>query len=92
MPPKWSNGVLAATICGIVAWRTEVTAGELIARLSQFDPDQRVVMPSEDMDFCEVQNAFGDLVWFDGNNAQLSDERSPLDNVAVVRLFGPDGG
>jgi hypothetical protein len=47
-------------------------------------------MLSEDGDWCEVDSAFGELVWFNGKTAQLSDERSPDDNVAVVRLFCPD--
>jgi hypothetical protein len=67
-----------------------MTVAELIARLGTFDPDLRVVMPSEEGDWCEVDGAFGELVWFSGKTAQLSDERSPQDNVAVVRLFGPD--
>ncbi len=67
-----------------------MTVGELIARLGDFDAGLRVVMPSEEFDWCEVDGVFGDLVWFNGKNVQLSDERAPQSNVAVVRLFGPD--
>ena len=67
-----------------------MTVAELIARLREFDPSLRVVMPSEERDFCEVESAFGDIVWFDGQSAQLSDERTPEANVTVVRLFGPE--
>ena len=67
-----------------------MTVGDLIARLGEFDTNLRVVMPCEDRDWCEVESAFGDLVWFNGKNVQLSDERDRNDKVAVVRLFGPD--
>jgi hypothetical protein len=67
-----------------------MTVAELILRLGDFDPNLKVVMPSEDGDWCEVDSAFDEIVWFSGSTAQLSDERSPDDNVAVVRLFGPD--
>jgi len=67
-----------------------MTVADLIARLGAFDPALRVVMPAEDRGFCEVEGVFGDIVWFDGKTAQLSDERTPEANEAVVRLFGPD--
>jgi hypothetical protein len=67
-----------------------MTVADLIARLGDFDPGLRVVMPSEDGDWCEVDSAFTEIVWFSGKTAQLSDERSLDDNVPVVRLFGPD--
>jgi hypothetical protein len=67
-----------------------MTVAELIARLSVFDPDLRVVMPGEETDFCEVKAAYRDLAaWVEGE-VQLSDERD-ADRVPVVRLFGADG-
>ena len=45
-------------------------------------PDLRVVMPSEDGDFCEVAAAFVDTVAFE--------VRDPGGLVRVVRLFEPD--
>jgi hypothetical protein len=67
-----------------------MTVADLISRLGDFDPNLMVVMPSEHGDWCEVDSAFDEIVWFSGTTVQLSDERSPADNVAVVRLFGPD--
>lgn len=67
-----------------------MTVAELMARLAALAPDLRVVMPSEDGDFCEVAAAFVDTVFFDGSTAQLTDERDPDGLVHVVRLFEPD--
>ncbi|WP_068875124.1 MULTISPECIES: hypothetical protein [unclassified Phenylobacterium] len=67
-----------------------MTVAELMARLEALAPNLRVVMPSEDGDFCEVAAAFVDTVFFDGSTAQLTDERDPEGLVHVVRLFEPD--
>jgi hypothetical protein len=45
-------------------------------------------MPSEDGDWCEVDSAFDDLAWFNGKSVQLSDERSPVENVAAYASPG----
>ena len=63
-----------------------MTVGQLIKRLSALDTDLRVVMPSEDQDWCEVDGAFIDVFRFRGRNAQMSDETSQ-DHEYVVRLF-----
>jgi len=67
-----------------------MTVKELIDRLAALDPSLRVVMPSEDGDFCEVDAAFVDTVMFEGRAAQLTDERDPEGLIHVVRLFEPD--
>jgi hypothetical protein len=59
-----------------------MTGAELRERLAALQPDLRVVMPSEDGDFCEVAAAFVDTVAFEG--------RDPGGLVHVVRLFEPD--
>lgn len=64
-----------------------MTVGALIARLSDLDPDLRVVMPSEDELWCEVAEAFEDIVCFEGGTAQLADEND-CGAVRVARLFG----
>lgn len=61
-----------------------------MAVLSGFDPDLRVVMPSETgPEFCEVDTAFLDLVRFVVGGAELTDEQDD-DRTSVLRLFGPD--
>jgi len=67
-----------------------MTVAELRERLAALQPDLRVVMPSEDGDFCEVAAAFVDTVAFDGRTVQLTDERDPGGLVHVVRLFEAD--
>jgi hypothetical protein len=67
-----------------------MTVAELMERLAALDPALRVVMPSEEGDFCEVAAAFVDTVAFEGQSAQLTDERDPDGLVHVVRLFEPD--
>jgi hypothetical protein len=67
-----------------------MTVRELIAVLSGFDPDLKVVMPSErGPEFCEVDSAYIDLVRFIDGGAELTDERE-ADRNPVVRLFGPE--
>jgi hypothetical protein len=66
-----------------------MTVSQLIARLQALDPDLKVVMPSEDEDWCEVGGAYVDIFRFRGRNAQMSDETSP-GHEHVVRLFEPD--
>ena len=68
-----------------------MTVAELMARLAALKPDLRVVMPSEDGDFCEVAAVFVDTVAFEGGSVQLTDERDPEGLVHVVRLFEQDG-
>ena len=63
---------------------------ELIARLSELDPDLPVVMPADDsLDYCEVEAAFIDTIAIINGTVQLSDERDS-DCRPVIRLFGPE--
>jgi hypothetical protein len=65
---------------------------DLIARLSELDPEMRVVMPADDgLDYAEVKDAFVDLVAPDHKRFQLIDETEP-GGEEVIRLFGPDDG
>lgn len=66
-----------------------MTVEQLIAVLSRLPPQLRVIMPGEIFEFEDVHAAFIDLVWFDGQAWQLTDERQ-ADRTEVVRLFGPD--
>jgi hypothetical protein len=63
---------------------------ELIARLSELDPDLAVVMPADGgLDYCEVESAFIDTVAIMNSAVQLSDERD-ADCRLAVRLLGPE--
>lgn len=63
-----------------------MTVVQLIERLSEFDPNLPVVMPSEWGDFCEVASVFADLVAPYEDRLQLTDEREP-GWASVVRLY-----
>jgi hypothetical protein len=66
-----------------------VKVSELIAALQAQDPDLPVIMPGEDVDFCEVATVFVDTVGFCSGEVQLADERDSA-ITPVVRLFGSD--
>ncbi|WGM45870.1 hypothetical protein KOAAANKH_00735 [Brevundimonas sp. NIBR10] len=67
-----------------------MTVQQLIAALSQCDPDLPVIMPGErDYDFCEVRAVYADLARFEGFSVELTDERES-ERTSVVRLFGPE--
>jgi hypothetical protein len=63
---------------------------ELIARLSELDPDLPVVMPADDsLEYCEVEAAYIDTFAVMKGVVQLSDERDS-DCRPAIRLFGPE--
>lgn len=66
-----------------------MTVGELIAALSTFEPDMRVIMPGEREMFCDVEAAFVDLIRISEREIQLTDERDG-GGTPIVRLFGSD--
>jgi ribosome-binding protein aMBF1 (putative translation factor) len=66
-----------------------MTVRDLVAALSKFEPDLRVVIPNEDGDFCEIGAALRDLVQIRGSVVYLADERD-RDRLEVVRLFSRD--
>jgi hypothetical protein len=70
-----------------------LTVGELIAQLRRFDPDMRVVMPGEMLNWTEVHEAHLDIFVAETTNPQtleMADDGDP-DAILVVRLFGsPD--
>jgi len=66
-----------------------MTVDQLIRRLQAFEPNLKVVMPSEDEDWREVDGAYVDIFHFRGRNAQMSDETSE-GHERVVRLFEPE--
>jgi len=67
-----------------------MTVQELILRLSTFDPNLLVAMPSENYDWVEVGGAFEDIMWRSPKgDLQLSDEDN-AGSFLVVRLFEPD--
>ena len=61
-----------------------MNVGELIAALQAQDPDPPVIMPGEDVDFCEVAAVFVDTVGFCSGEVQLADER----DSAITPWFG----
>jgi hypothetical protein len=67
-----------------------MTVQELIDWLSKLPPDVPVIMPGEEVDFCEVASAFEDLAAIRRDEVQLADERDGAGATKVVRLFGPD--
>jgi hypothetical protein len=63
---------------------------ELMARLSELDPDLPVVMPADDsLYFCEVEAAFIDIIAVIKGTMTLADEREEGHRRAI-RLFGPE--
>lgn len=67
-----------------------MTVAELIKVLEGLDPDLKVIMVDEGVDFCEVDEAFEDLVCPDRRGTgcfHLCDERD-AGVFKVIRLFG----
>lgn len=70
-----------------------LNVGELIAQLRRFDPDLRVVMPGEMLNWTEVHEAHLDIFVSEKGSPEtleMADDGDP-DAILVVRLFGsPD--
>lgn len=63
---------------------------DLIARLSELDPDLPVVMPAEpSMLYCEVEGAFIDVIVVIDGEMSLADERDE-GHQSAIRLFGQE--